>query len=524
MAAHPSSHYDEIHFPNLPVPTSQPDRLATIGLLRGLDTTPPSRAKVLELGCATGQNLLPLADRYPEATFLGIDFSAGQIARAQEAAAAVGLTNVQFQHADIELLSAESLGTFDYIIAQGVYSWVPSQVRDKLLSICHDCLKPAGVAYVSYKTYPGWHVHDMLRQMMLHEGRNARTTGERIAAARGLLNFLADSLPEKRPYAELVRGEVELLTRQSDAYLRHDHLEETSQPVYYRQFVEHAREHQLQILGDGAVGYRESDQLAPDSEKHLHALTRDPILQEHFRDIVRNRSLRQTMLCRADAPRQPLPPLELMRYISLEAKLKPESTPVDLRSNHPAHFQTPHGGQLSTSAPLIKAALLELSVLSPNWIDFATLAAHARARVPADIAIGSDELPRLADNLVQCCLAGFIDPHAELAPFTTQVEECPRTSRLARWQAAQGDIATNRKHEAVRLDHLDRHVLQLLDGKHDAKKVIDQLVAWTGTERLSVWDQQQRVQDPERIRALFQGMLPESLGRLAQSAFLMSNV
>ena len=59
-----------------------------------------------------------------------------------------------------------SCGQFDYIICHGVYSWVPPAVQDKILWICRASADAQGVAYVSYNTYPGWHLRTVVRELM----------------------------------------------------------------------------------------------------------------------------------------------------------------------------------------------------------------------------------------------------------------------------------------------------------------------------------------------------------------------
>ena len=78
------SSYDVVPYPAFPFPQSHPDRLATVATLLGL--TPPGveRCRVLELGCASGGNLLPLAVSLPQSTFLGIDLSSKQVADGQK--------------------------------------------------------------------------------------------------------------------------------------------------------------------------------------------------------------------------------------------------------------------------------------------------------------------------------------------------------------------------------------------------------------------------------------------------------
>lgn len=57
---------------------------------------------VLDLGCGPGEITCELARRLPGATFVGVDHSAEAIARAQQLAAHLGLSNIRFERRDLE--------------------------------------------------------------------------------------------------------------------------------------------------------------------------------------------------------------------------------------------------------------------------------------------------------------------------------------------------------------------------------------------------------------------------------------
>ena len=67
--------YDEVPYDCKPLYSTHPDSLAVAGRFRGLAAPPPSRCRVLELGCADGGNLIPMAYGLPESQFVGIDLS-----------------------------------------------------------------------------------------------------------------------------------------------------------------------------------------------------------------------------------------------------------------------------------------------------------------------------------------------------------------------------------------------------------------------------------------------------------------
>src|SRR5262249_9809582 len=143
--------YDEVPYVSQPFPQTHPDRLATLGHLFGLAPAPLTRCRVLELGCASGGNLIPIAFHLPRSEFVGIDLWRRQVEMGHEGIKELGLTNIHIAHASIQDVDP-AWGKFDYIISHGVYSWVPGHVQDNLLAISAQNLAEQGIAYVSYNT------------------------------------------------------------------------------------------------------------------------------------------------------------------------------------------------------------------------------------------------------------------------------------------------------------------------------------------------------------------------------------
>jgi trans-aconitate methyltransferase len=142
-----SDPFDEILYPSKTLSRSHPDSLATRGILRGMRPPPVECCRVLELGCGTGVNVVSLALSLPDSEFVGIDSAAVHIESGRSMIAECGLRNVQLRQLDIR--QAGELGRFDYVIAHGVYSWVPAEVRDRLLAVCAATLTDNGIAFLS---------------------------------------------------------------------------------------------------------------------------------------------------------------------------------------------------------------------------------------------------------------------------------------------------------------------------------------------------------------------------------------
>ena len=239
--------YDETLYENFAFPASHPNRLAVIATLFGREVPALASARVLEIGCASGGNLLPMAAALPAASFVGLDYSAVQIAQARRAQAELGLSNIEFLCADIADLAdmaevaevaAASLGTFDFILAHGVYSWLPPSAQTALLGRCRDCLNPLGIAYVSYNTLPGWHSHALVRELMQFHVETVPDRLQQVQQARGVLDFMTRHVqPEQQPFQPYLSKAARSLADKSDSYLRHDYLAEYNEPLYFKDFI-----------------------------------------------------------------------------------------------------------------------------------------------------------------------------------------------------------------------------------------------------------------------------------------------
>ena len=242
--------YEEVPYPNDPYRSSHPDQLATVAILAGLTPPQVARSRVLELGCARGGNLIPMAVEMPEAQFVGFDSSGHQVREACELIKRVGLGNVRVEARDILDLDA-AIGTFDFIICHGTYSWVLPEVQEKIVELSARCLAPDGLFYVSYNTFPGWHFRGLARELMCYHTRRFEEPETRAREARGVLQFVTASAQGIEPvYSNLLGQELDYITARDDAYLLHDHLESVNLPIYFHEFVERAGRHGLRYVAE----------------------------------------------------------------------------------------------------------------------------------------------------------------------------------------------------------------------------------------------------------------------------------
>jgi len=287
--------YDLIAYPAMPRQQTHPDRLAAVGKLFGMAPAPVERCRVLEIGCSDGGNLIPMACALPHSRFVGVDLAAGPVAAGRSMAAGLELHNLALHAADLREIG-EAWGEFDCILAHGVYSWVPEDVRERLLAVCRERLAPEGIAFVSYNAQPGGHVRQMLREMLRHHTRHAESAAETVRQAREFLRLLKRSrlLPES--WQAQRDEEVEALLDKDDGSLYHDELGEYNQRFYFHEFAAAARRHGLQYLGEA------EPHSMFDPTGALAGFAGDIVEHEQYMDFLKARRFRQTLLCRAERP------------------------------------------------------------------------------------------------------------------------------------------------------------------------------------------------------------------------------
>jgi methyltransferase-like protein/SAM-dependent methyltransferase len=475
--------YDEVPYPSLSFHVTHPDRLATLATLLGMRPPSVERCRVLELGCASGGNLIPMALSLPDSEFVGIDLSERQIADGQATIHSVGLRNVTLQPLNILDVNSD-FGQFDYIITHGIYSWVPPVVQDKILEICQQHLAPDGVAYISYNTYPGWYMLIGLREMMLFHTREVTDPMQRVEKARALLEFLADSEPVgNSPHTGLLKAYTrytkERLLPKEAALLIHDELAEVNEPLYFYQFAQRAAQHGLRYLAEAEFQTMLASNLPDGVADTLRQIARDTISVEQYMDFVRNRTFRQTLLCHEaiQLTGSPQPDLLLEFYVGSPAL--PVANEPDIHSKAVEKFQAGDGATFSTDHPITKAGMLYLSRIWPCCVPFKTLLAEATAclnGVPLDPA---RDVEALAASLLKAYSysENLVELRVSSPRFVTEIGERPVASPVARFQAKTNAVVTNLRHERIELSRLAHHLLPYLDGSRDRSALLDVLAA-----------------------------------------------
>jgi SAM-dependent methyltransferase len=516
--------YDKIPYDSRPYPRAHIDRLATVATLMGLTPPPITACRVLEIGCAAGGHIIPMALTLPGSTFVGIDLSARELADGHKLLADLGLKNIQLLHQGIEAVGT-SLGQFDYIICHGVFSWVPQPARLGILDICRRNLVPNGVAYVSYNVYPGWHFRDLVRHMMRFHTRDGESPLARARDGRDLLEFLAKAVPaDKSAYGAVLRQELDIIRRVADWYICHDHMADINVPLYFHQFVEMAAASDLQYLGEAQFSAMLPRGLPPDVAATLQQVSRDFATQQQYLDFVRATPFRHSLLCHKHVKlhRQPTPASLETLHVATQARVEPPATaPIDPRSTAPVVFTGP-GGKLTSNRPLMKAAMLQLMDRWPGTIPFPELCAAAATRLDAPPVRTVQQVQADTELLGSILLKGYytsdlLEFHCAPAPLCPRPSDRPHASPLARLQAQNRKAVTSLRHDTVELADMERHIIPHLDGAHDRPALLDALANLVRQGTLLVSQP-----DPAKTTAALEKALAAALTALAEKSLLVA--
>lgn len=298
--------YDDLMYESGAFPQTAINNLEARARLMGLQPAPAANAKVLELGCSMGGNIITQALYYPDAEFAGIDLSGRQVAQGNAIIEKMGLKNVRLEEKDI-LTIDESFGKFDYIIVHGIWSWVPDAVKDKIFSICRNNLTEHGIAYISYNVYPGWKRQEQLREIMYFAGRDVLEEPLEARTRKGLdaLKALAEILENDKGLGGGGKlPAIQKILNHNTYYVAHEYMEIFNDPIYVNGFIEWANRHRLAYIGDTDLHVSFVSWMAEHTEhtrERILALAGgDYIAKEFYSDILSDRQFRRSLLCREE--------------------------------------------------------------------------------------------------------------------------------------------------------------------------------------------------------------------------------
>ena len=478
--------YDEFPYQSKPFQASHPALLQGIAAMFGIQTKSMNKARILELGCASGGNLIPLAYHYPDIELVGIDLSQVQIKQGQELIQELGLSErVSLHHMSITDIP-ESFGTFDYIICHGVYSWVPDFVQEGILNAFSKHLSDEGVAYISYNIYPGWKTLEIARDSMLFHTRNIKNPVEQLQHARTMINFMQLHAKDGSIYKQIMSNAQSLIQNSPDYYIAHEFLELHNTPCYFLEIVERAQKLNLSYLSDCSLSSVFPENWGDEVRNELlKASGNNQVVLEQYIDYMTNRQFRQSLFIKTNAENRinRTVSIDKIKTLNFSMHIEKENTP---RENEPniTYFQfnrSPNSYYRTGDKVLIPYldALTKFNHQILKCEDYAKILKQD---------LGNNYNEQISLSLLQrLVILGLISPYGEkpeLNLASTVLSQTPKLSVFNLKALNTRRYLTNYKHELLSIDEVAMHIVPYIDGEHSINALIDILLAAAQSEKI----------------------------------------
>lgn len=279
-----------------------PARLRWIAALQGIDA-PKEGFRYLDLGCGQGFHLIQLAALHPGSEFVGIDFMPEHIAHGRALAKAADLANVEFIEGDfIELgQSPNALGMFDYVVAHGVTTWISPEVRDGLFNLVGSVLRPGGLMYNSYNTFPGWLDAAPFQNLVLQYQKRSNGT-KAIDESRDLFSKLKAAGGPLFKVLPNFENTLKAMDTADPAYLVQEYNNQHWQPVYSNHMLALVNKHKLSFISSATLPEVFDENLSSDFGQLIYQ-HEDPILRQTVKDLVLCQSFRRDVYVKGKTQR-----------------------------------------------------------------------------------------------------------------------------------------------------------------------------------------------------------------------------
>jgi hypothetical protein len=147
-------------------------------------------------------------------------------------------------------------GTFDFIIAHGVFSWVSPETRDAILGLCAERLSRGGLLYLNYNARPGWNVRGLVRDFLVSQTAEIAGLKARTDRAREVAQRMAEELQGgDHPYSQLLAREFRLVGELDESMTAHDYLSEYNEVYTRREFLDLVGKYGFTYVADADFNY-----------------------------------------------------------------------------------------------------------------------------------------------------------------------------------------------------------------------------------------------------------------------------
>lgn len=336
-----------------------PGSIQAAAALYRVDLALPATSRILELGCGQGDTLIANALAWPASVALGVDINEGDIACGQQQIQKLALTNIELHSAGLADLLACNLGQFEYIVIRGLYSLMGGEERKALLTWCQHQLTPTGIIAFHWQVLPGACEAKTVQDALSFHASGAEDMDAQLAAARGMLSYLAMTLPEGA-----LKTQVNAAEQSDDISLMLRYLNDVNQADYFVDFHQQITTAGYHYLGDAVPQFELASHYGA-REGQLHTLvssSNSRVNAQQYLDFAVNRQERCSLLAlNHEANYATVPDQEQLQSLHWAGCFKQQMNAAGVLTNK---FVNTAGLDLHTEN---KTTLHILDVLAETW-------------------------------------------------------------------------------------------------------------------------------------------------------------
>jgi len=519
--------YDGLSYTSYPYYHSHPDHLFTIAKMFDVSAVNPAKQNisVLEIGCASGNNLIPIALRYPEARLVGIDFSISQIIQAQKQAVELNIKNISFENISISNTKNRD-EKIDYIIAHNIISWVDDTTISEVFDLVANLLKPQGVALFSYNVKSGCSAASTLRDMVLYNAQWVEGNQNKIQQAQSFLTFIINTLEnDNTPFAQILRAEAQALIANKNMLC--DYFISEYRTYNFHEFNQELEKRDLQYLSDSYLPSMYIGNAPPNITKALEQVN-DIVDLEEYMDFFIQKHFKASLVCHKSISLK----RDMSNYDSSEFYICSNITP-EISSKEIVNFD-----DINQTLNFFVSSRNDLNiqtnsaVMKASFYSIAESASINHVKLPQIIDMASEKLPNIPREDIQkefmsefmgLIFSGYINITNFSPDAATALSSKPIIYRLARYQALQNDDlwVTNLRGQIVQIGLFEKYVFRYMDGSYNLDAIAEFMFNHTKQGDLSFSKDKEIITDTDQIKEEIALHLQDTLNFTLQMCLLV---
>ena len=361
-----------------------------------------------------------------------------------------------------------------------------------------------------------------VRELMMYHSTNFDKIPDKITQSRAALNFIQESLEgQKTPHAEFMQASAKNMANKEDHYIRHEYLEENNKAFYFNEFIEKARENDLEYIGDTDVQRMYVGNMPKKAVEKLGTIN-DIVCTEQYMDFINNTQFRCTILSHKETKVSRNITNDTVQKFNYFCNIRLLDEKINIEDNSKATFYIDNNKErtLNSSAPEMKAILKTLSqnIGNPLSVDEIVEQSSKLATKASKDAIKQN----IFNNFANLIFSGVIKYIANKPASLYKISDKPKISKLAMLQIQEPKHngtywITNSMNQIVGFQNHQVGIVQALNGKNTIEQLKKITLDDLKNDKISANEGKEKITDEKKLKVVADALVDQTLEILRTS-------